>query len=235
MLSPRPYGTLGRFENDWLNAHYHFSFSGYHDPGRMGLGALRVINDDIVAAGGGFGFHPHQDMEIITYVREGAITHRDNLGNAGRTKAGDVQVMSAGTGIVHSEHNEEGVPTRLYQIWIIPDKKGVTPRWEARQFPQEPVTNSLPLLVSGRPQDEGKGALFIHQGAAIYGGIAAKGATLRHALAGYGYLLVSKGKVSVEGLTLKAGDGLAIADHPDVTLHADEQSELLLIDVPPLE
>jgi quercetin 2,3-dioxygenase len=127
MIQLRPFDTLGAFRNEWLNAHHHFSFGGYHDTDRMGLGRLRVWNDDEVAPGTGFDPHPHRDMEIVTFIREGAITHRDNLGNEGRTEAGDVQVMHAGTGITHAEYNLEKVPTRLFQIWILPDRRGVAP------------------------------------------------------------------------------------------------------------
>jgi hypothetical protein len=132
MIQLRPFSTLGAFRNEWLNAHHHFSFGGYHDPERMGLGRLRVWNDDEVAPGTGFDPHPHRDMEIVTYIREGAITHRDNLGNEGRTEAGDVQVMHAGTGITHAEYNREKIPTRLFQIWIQPDRRGVAPGWLVR-------------------------------------------------------------------------------------------------------
>ncbi len=135
MIEHRPFKQLGRFQNDWLNANYHFSFSGYHDPKRMGEGALRVWNDDTIQPHTGFPPHGHSSMEIITYVREGAISHRDNLGNAGRTMAGDVQVMSAGTGIRHSEFNQEAETTSLCQIWILPRQAGGEPRWETAAFP----------------------------------------------------------------------------------------------------
>ena len=151
MIELRPFNTLGAFRNEWLNAHHHFSFGGYHDPARMGLGRLRVWNDDEVAPGTGFDPHPHRDMEIVTYIREGAITHRDNLGNEGRTEAGDVQVMHAGTGITHAEYNQEKVPTRLFQIWIMPDRRGVAPGWGTRGFPRG--DNGLSVLASGRPED----------------------------------------------------------------------------------
>ena len=127
MIDVRPYAQLGAFQNDWLNTRHHFSFSSYHDPARMGFGRLRVWNDDEIAGGTGFDPHPHREMEIVTYVRQGAITHRDSLGNEGRTEAGDVQVMHAGTGIVHAEYNLEPGPTTLFQIWILPDRHGVTP------------------------------------------------------------------------------------------------------------
>ncbi len=148
MIQLRPFDTLGAFRNEWLNAHHHFSFGGYHDTGRMGLGRLRVWNDDEVAPGTGFDPHPHRDMEIVTFIREGAITHRDNLGNEGRTEAGDVQVMHAGTGITHAEYNLEKVPTRLFQIWILPDRRGVAPGWSTRAFPRG--NNGLSVLASGR-------------------------------------------------------------------------------------
>ena len=137
MIDIRPFGTLGKASFGWLNANHHFSFGHYRDPARDQWGRLRVWNDDEIAAGKGFDPHPHRDMEIITYVREGAITHRDNLGNEGRTEAGDVQVMSAGTGVVHCEYNLEPGKTTLFQIWIMPDRRGAKPSWGAKQFPKE--------------------------------------------------------------------------------------------------
>lgn len=232
MLTPIRYRELGQFQNDWLHAHYHFSFSEYRNPERMGLGVLRVINDDIVAAGGGFDFHPHRDMEIITYVRRGAITHRDSLGNEGRTAAGDVQVMSAGTGIIHSEENREGEATNLYQIWIHPRQKNVTPRWEQRAFPKMPVQQALSLLVSGRAEDEAKGALYIHQDAAIYGGRLKEGTSIAHPVGEAAYLLVAIGTVEVNGHTLAAGDGLSAEEESTLRITALEETEVLVIDVP---
>ena len=136
MIEIRPFEDLGRFQNDWLDAKYHFSFSHYHDPNRMGEGALRVWNDDTIQPGTGFPPHGHQSMEIITYVRKGAITHKDSMGNVGRTEAGDVQVMSAGSGIQHSEWNAEDDITQIFQLWILPTEQGGTPDWGARQFPE---------------------------------------------------------------------------------------------------
>ena len=167
MIRVYPYENLGHADHGWLNARHHFSFASYRDPKRVGFGQLLVINDDVIAAGRGFAPHPHNDMEIITYVREGAITHEDSMGNVGRTGAGDVQVMSAGTGVIHSEKNLEPGQTRLYQIWIEPREQGVKPRWEAAQFPKQPVTGTLPVLVSGQAQHAGTEALMIHQDAAI--------------------------------------------------------------------
>jgi len=159
MIDVRPFNQLGAFRNAWLDTHHHFSFSSYYDPARMGVGALRVWNDDAVAAGQGFDPHPHRDMEIITYVRSGAISHRDSLGNSGRTAAGDVQVMHAGTGITHAEFNEGTEPVELFQIWILPDRRGVQPGWSTRAFPRQ---GGLAVLASGRPEDAGSGALPLH-------------------------------------------------------------------------
>src|SRR5271168_2916093 len=165
MIELRPFDSLGAFRNEWLNAHHHFSFGGYHDPARMGLGGLRVWNDDEVAPGTGFDPHPHRDMEIITYVRQGAITHRDNLGNEGRTEAGDVQVMHAGTGIVHAEYNAEKIPTRLFQIWIMPDTGRAKPGWGMRKFPRD-NTGALVPLADGRAGANGE-ALPLNADAAV--------------------------------------------------------------------
>ncbi len=192
MLTVYPYASLGHADHGWLDARHHFSFARYWNPKRTQFGALRVINDDKVAAGQGFAPHPHDNMEIITYVRQGAITHKDSMGNVGRTGSGDVQVMSAGTGVTHSEYNLEKEDTRLYQIWIAPGEQNVTPRWEAKQFPRDAVTDRLALLVSGRPEDVGKGALFIHQDAAIYGGKLAAGTRLEQPIKYQAYLLASR-------------------------------------------
>lgn len=230
MLNIQRYNELGTMKIDWLDAHYHFSFANYHNPARMGLGPLRVINDDIVKAGGGFAPHPHHDMEIITYVREGAITHEDSLGNRGKTAAGDIQVMSAGSGITHSEWNEEDVDTRLYQIWIHSRSKGTTPRWEARKFPK--AEGMLHVLASGRDSDKDKGALWIDQDAAIYGGVLKAKQEWKQKLSGPAYLLVSTGEVSINGETLKKGDGAAITDASELAITANQASELVLIDLP---
>lgn len=230
MLDIQRYDALGTMNIDWLDAHYHFSFANYHNPVRMGLGPLRVINDDIVKAGGGFVPHPHRDMEIITYVREGAITHKDSLGNRGRTAAGDIQVMSAGSGIEHSEWNEEAVDTRLYQIWIHPRTKNATPRWEQRQFPR--VEGALHVLASGRAEDKAKGALWIDSDAAIYGGVLKAGQAWTQPLTGAAYLLVSAGEVTINGETLKMGDGAAITGESALTITATTAAELVVIDLP---
>lgn len=232
MIHIYPYEELGRHNAGWLDARYHFSFADYHNPDRMRFGSLRVVNDDIVRAGGGFDTHPHRDMEIITYVRRGAISHRDSLGNEGRTAAGDVQVMSAGTGVLHSEFNKENEDTNLYQIWIYPRERGVPPRWDARQFPRQMVEDTLPLLVSGRKEDEEKGALFIHADAAIYGGRIAAGTKISHPVKGQVYALVSEGRVKIDGQSLKRGDGAEITNTDAVHIAAVEDAEMVIIDVP---
>ncbi len=233
MIEVRRYADLGGMDIGWLNAHYHFSFADYHDPKRMGLGNLRVVNDDVVRVGGGFGMHPHRDMEIVTFVRSGAITHRDSLGNEGKTSAGEVQVMSAGTGIVHAEENRENVDTNLYQIWLLPREKAVQPRWEQRNFPVN-AESQLPLLVSGLKEHEGRGALFIHSDAAIYGGQIAPDHTVEQELGGGAYLLVSRGRVRLGSETLQKGDGTIIRSQPLLSIQAEEPSEVVLIDLPTL-
>jgi hypothetical protein len=230
MIQVRPFGELGAFRNEWLNAKHHFSFGGYHDPKRMGFGRLRVWNDDEVAGGTGFDPHPHREMEIVTYIRQGAITHRDNLGNEGRTEAGDVQVMHAGTGIVHAEYNMEKQPTRLFQIWIQPDKHGATPGWATRQFPRE---GGLSVLASGRAQDADSGALPLNADAALLAGTLSAGETARVTLApGRGiYLVPATGSVEVNGVAVGARDGAAISGETELTITAKEASELVLVEV----
>ncbi len=230
----RRHADLGRFRNDWLNARHHFSFGSYHDPAHMGFGPLRVINDDIVAAGRGFDPHPHRDMEIITYLRSGAITHTDNQGNVGRTGPGEVQVMSAGTGIVHGEHNKEAVEAKLFQIWIEPNKQGLTPRWEQRAFPTKAVEDggALTLLVSGLPEHADTDALRIDADAALYAGRLPKATQLVQPHSGRAYLLVSEGEVRLGEDALARGDAMMIEEAGPLTLGAEIDAELLLIDLP---
>jgi redox-sensitive bicupin YhaK (pirin superfamily) len=230
MIQVRPFAGLGSFRNEWLNAHHHFSFGHYHNPERMGFGRLRVWNDDEIGAGTGFDPHPHQEMEIVTYIREGAITHRDNLGNEGRTEAGDVQVMHAGTGIVHAEYNREDTATRLFQIWILPDRRGVAPGWGTRQFPR---TGGLTVLASGRAQDADSVALQLNADAALLAGTLSAGETAKLTLApGRGiYLVPASGSVTVNGVAVNARDGAAITGETDLTIAATTASELVLVDV----
>ncbi len=232
MIKIYPYKDLGTADYGWLNAHYHFSFAHYHNPSRIHFGKLRVINDDRIAPNTGFDTHPHQDMEIITFVRSGAITHKDSEGHEGRTEAGDVQVMSAGTGIFHSEANKEETETTLYQIWIFPREKGVKPRWEAARFADRKANGSLPLLVSGRTEDDGKGALYIHQDARILGGQLDKGHKLTQEILEQGYLLVSNGEITLDGQRLEKGDGAEITNQGSVEIEALTEAEIILIDVP---
>ena len=234
MIDVRPFDSLGKFRIDWLNASHHFSFGHYVDPQRMGFGALRVWNDDTIEPGTGFDPHPHRDMEIITYVRKGAITHQDRLGNQGRTEAGDVQVMSAGTGIVHAEYNQEPDQTQIFQIWIEPSGRGFEPRWDARQFPKGDRSGDLVVLASGRAQDADNGALTINQDAAVLGATLKEGQSATYSL-GTGrkaYLVAAVGAIEVNGVAAEARDGVAIADEDTVTITAREDSEIVLVDVP---
>lgn len=232
MIKIYKYDELGGMNGSWLTTKYHFSFSRYYNPERMGFGTLRVINDDIIKAKTGFEPHSHQNMEIITYVRKGAITHKDSEGNEGRTETGDVQVMSAGSGITHSEHNLENEDTILYQIWIHPHTKNVKPRWDSAQFPKTLCTKELPLLVSGREEDKEKNVLYIHQDAAIFGGKIAKGTTVIHPIKHQAYILVPEGKVTIENQTISQGDGCEITESKSVSIYANDESEILIIDVP---
>ena len=231
MLQHHKFETLGGANHGWLNAKHHFSFANYYDPEKLSHGELLVINDDRIAPHTGFDTHPHKDMEIITYVRKGAITHQDNKGNKGRTTAGNVQVMSAGTGIFHSEYNMEDEETNIYQIWIKPAEKGLIPNWDAAEFPKMPVTNSLQLLVSG----DGSAPLHINQDARIYAGRINKGDALQHAISGKAYLLVAEGNLLVNDLDAHKGDGVAINDEGSVTLKAETEAEVLVIEVPGLQ
>jgi len=232
MITITAFEGLGRFRNEWLNAHYHFSFADYHDPSRMGLGALRVWNDDTISPHTGFGAHPHRDMEIVTYVRSGAITHRDSLGHSGVTRAGDVQVMTAGSGIVHSEMNEEDEPTTLFQIWIFTDRRGHSPGWETRRFPKQPVAGTLPVLASGRDGEDH--ALPINQDAAVLGGRINAGDSVVHALAtGRGaYLVPTEGRIRVNGMEAAARSGVMVTDEETITIEALEPVEVVLVDTP---
>jgi redox-sensitive bicupin YhaK (pirin superfamily) len=232
MIELRPFAKLGRFENDWLSARYHFSFADYYDPARQGLGPLLVWNDDTIQPGRGFGRHGHRDTEIITYVRSGAITHEDHLGNRGRTEAGDVQVMSAGKGILHAEYNLERDPTTLFQIWIEPAILGIRPRWEQRRFPKAERAGGLVPLASGRPGDDD--ALRIHQDAAILGASLTEGQQAFHALGSRrrAYMVAATGAIEVNGVRLGARDGAAITDEDALAIKALADSEILLADLP---
>ncbi len=231
MIEHRPFNTLGKANHGWLDANHHFSFAGYHDPARVNWGALRVWNDDRIAPKSGFPTHPHNDMEIITYVRTGAITHRDSMGNEGRTEAGDVQVMSAGRGVAHSEFNLEDEETTLFQIWIIPSERGGDPGWGARQFPKGDRAGQFVPLASGAANDED--ALPIRTDARVLGATVKAGESVtytprtadRHL-----YLVPATGSIRVGDIEAKARDGLAITKEDSITITALEDSELVLVD-----
>jgi redox-sensitive bicupin YhaK (pirin superfamily) len=230
MIERRKFEGLGSADHGWLRAKHHFSFADYHDPARMGWGDLRVWNDDEIAAGSGFPPHPHADMEIITYVRDGAITHQDSLGNRGRTAAGDVQVMSAGTGIRHAEYNQEREPTRLFQIWILPKQRGGEPSWGTRPFPKGERAGRFVTLASGLPGDAD--ALPIRTDARVAGATLKAGESVDYALGAgrHAYLVAAAGAVEVNGVRLDARDGAAIRDEPLLRVKALQDSELLLVD-----
>lgn len=230
MIDVRRFDSLGGANHGWLDAKHHFSFASYHDPKRMGWGALRVWNDDTIAPGTGFPPHPHSDMEIITYVREGAITHEDSLGNKGRTEAGDVQVMSAGTGIRHAEYNAEPGTTRIFQIWIIPDGERKAPSWGSRPFPKGERSGQFVTLASGI---EGDGdALPLRTDARVLGASVKAGQTVEYTV-GKGrhvYMVPAKGTVEVNGVQLNARDGAAIRDEDVLRITASNDAELVLVD-----
>src|SRR3954471_19744646 len=206
-IDRRAFDSLGHADHGWLNARHHFSFADYHDPKRMCWGAIRVWNDDEIGPNSGFPAHPHSDMEIITYVRKGAITHQDSLGNKGRTEAGDVQVMSAGTGIRHAKYNLESTPTTLFQIWIVPNRSGGAPSWGAKPFPKGDRSGRFVTLASGIAGDGD--VLPIRADARVLGATVRAGETVTYALdkKRYAYLVPAVGSVEVNGVRLDARDG----------------------------
>ena len=230
MIERRSFDSLGGANHGWLDAKHHFSFANYRDRARDQWGNLRVWNDDTIAAGTGFPPHPHADMEIITYVREGAITHQDSMGNKGRTEAGDVQVMSAGTGIRHSEYNLEPGTTRIFQIWILPNKGGQGPAWGAKPFPKGDRSGRFVALASGFANDAD--ALPIRADARVLGATLKAGETAEYTLdeGRHGYLVPSTGSVEINGVTIKTRDGAAITDEPVIRVTALEDAELVLVD-----
>jgi quercetin 2,3-dioxygenase len=232
MIERRPFNQLGGEDHGWLKAKHHFSFAGYDDPARMGWGSLRVWNDDEIAPNTGFPPHPHANMEIITYVREGAVTHKDSLGNEGRTEAGDVQVMSAGTGIRHAEYNLEQQPTRIFQIWIMPSANGGSPVWGSQPFPKADRSGRLVTLASGFDTDND--ALPIRASARVLGATLKVGETVEYALGGRrrGYLVPASGAVEVNGVRIGARDGAAIKEVAVIRITAIENSELVMVDAP---
>ena len=226
----RAFASLGHADHGWLDARHHFSFADYYDPGRMGWGAIRVWNDDAIAAGSGFPAHPHRDMEIITYVRSGAITHQDSLGNSGRTEAGDVQVMSAGSGVRHAEFNAEPVTTTLFQIWIEPSRKGGAPSWGAKPFPRDERSGRFTVLASGFAEDAG--ALPIRADARVLAATLPAGETLTHTVGErrHAYLVPATGALDVDGERVATRDGAALAGGRTFTITAVEDAEIVLVD-----
>ena len=230
MIELRPFDSLGGANHGWLDAKHHFSFAGYHDPARMHWGNLRVWNDDTIAPQTGFPPHPHRDMEIITYVREGAITHQDSLGNKGRTEAGDVQVMSAGTGIRHSEYNLEDVTTGIFQIWIIPTRDGEAPSWGARPFPKGERAGQFVTLASGYDGDGD--ALPIRTDARVVAATLKAEESADYAIGRdrKAYLVPATGAIEIDGVRVNARDGAAISDLDIIRVMAIEDSEIVLVD-----
>jgi quercetin 2,3-dioxygenase len=219
-------------DHGWLDTRWHFSFSDYYDPANMNWSKLRVFNDDVVQPGTGFGMHPHRDMEIVTYVLDGELQHEDSVGNKGFVRPGEVQVMSAGKGILHSEVNASKAPVHLLQLWIEPRSKGNTPRWEQRQFTAEERGGKLLPVVSG---GDVPGTLKIDQNATIYVSSLNAGQAVAHAVKPghrHAYLFVTKGEVTVNGQALSAGDQARVADENMLEIEARTDADLMLLDLP---
>ena len=227
-IDRRAFASLGHADHGWLDARHHFSFANYHDPARMGWGAIRVWNDDRIAAKSGFPPHPHRDMEIVTYVRTGAITHQDSMGNRGRTGAGDVQVMSAGTGVTHAEYNLEDEETTLFQIWILPREQGVEPAWGQQPFPRGERAGKLVTLASGFGDE---GALSINADARVMGATLNPGEAVVHTVGAgrHAYLVSARGAIAVDGARVEPRDGVALSGGEHAIVALDE-AELVLVD-----
>ena len=230
MIDLRRFASLGHANHGWLDAVHHFSFAAYHDPARMGWGLIRVWNDDTIAAQSGFSPHAHRDMEIITFVRSGAITHQDSLGNNGRTGAGDVQVMSAGSGITHAEFNCEAEPTTLFQIWIETDSQGDAPRWGQRAFPRGDRAGRWEVLASNAPETDD--ALLLKANARVLAATLGAGETIELTLdpQRHQYLVAPTGRIEVNGMLAEPRDGVAITDETRLTVKALDAAELVLVD-----
>jgi len=231
MIQVRKSNERGHADHGWLDSHHTFSFADYYDPQNMGFRALRVINEDRVEPAQGFGTHGHRDMEILSYVLEGGLAHRDSTGGGGVIKPGDVQRMSAGTGVMHSEFNaSRSEPVHFLQIWIVPERRGIAPGYEQKHFPPEQRQGQLRLIAS---PDAADGSVKIHQDARVYSTLLGKGQTVSHALATsrHAWVQVARGQVRVGDVVLSAGDGAAISDERSVTLTGDEPSEVLLFDL----
>jgi redox-sensitive bicupin YhaK (pirin superfamily) len=231
MIRLRKSAERGHFDHGWLDTYHTFSFSGYYDPNHQGFRSLRVINEDRVAPGRGFDTHGHRDMEIVTYVLEGTLAHRDSLGSVEMLRPGELQRMTAGTGIMHSEFNpSETEPVHLYQIWLFPERRGLEPSYEQKAFPEADRRNQLRLVASPDGRD---GSLVIRQDARLFLGALSEGTDVSHSLAKgrTAWLQVLRGKVKVNGLALEAGDGAAASDESGLSLRACEKTEVLLFDL----
>ena len=231
MIERRPFHELPDEDLGWLKAKRHFSFSAQDGHPRRGWGSLRIWNDDEIAADAGFPLHAHANMEIITYVREGAVTHRDSLGNEGKTNAGDVQVISAGTGIRHAEYNAEQTPTRIFQIWITPDSNGGAPAWGSQPFPKADRSGRFVVFASGFENDID--ALPIRARARVLGAKLTAGQALEYAFGErrHAYLVPASGTVDVNGVRIHARDGAAIKDVATVRIAAIEDADVVMVDV----
>ncbi|HTM96651.1 MAG TPA: pirin family protein [Croceibacterium sp.] len=230
MIDVRPFAGLAHRDHGWLDTRYHFSFSDYHDPERMGWGKIRVWNDDRIAPKAGFPPHGHNDMEIITFVRTGAVSHKDSMGNEGRTGAGDVQVMSAGSGVVHAEYNLEDEDTTLFQIWILPDRAGGEPDWGMREFPRGERSGTWEVLASGDP--EGDNALPLRSDARILAATLSAGerVTYEATPSRHQYLVAASGRIRVNGVEAETRDGVAITGEDAIEVEALDDAELVLVD-----
>lgn len=231
MLTLRRSHERGHADHGWLDTHHTFSFADYHDPAHMGFRALRVLNDDRIGPGGGFGTHPHRDFEIISYVVEGALEHRDSMGNGLVIRAGEVQCMTAGTGVAHSERNHsKQQAVRLLQIWIQPERRGLEPSYEQKHFGEQDKRDRLRLIASHDGRD---GSLVVHQDVSLYAAVLGAGRTVEHVLAPgrHAWVQVVTGHVTINGLALGEGDGLAVSDEARVAIEAGEGAEILLFEL----
>jgi quercetin 2,3-dioxygenase len=230
LLQLRSKETLDQGDHGWLKARHHFVVTADGNRANGPLGALVVWNDDEIAPGTGFGLHSHADMEIVTYVRQGAVTHKDSVGNVGRTVVGDVQVISAGTGISHSEHNRDQDALKLFQIWLLPRQRGGTPRWDSRKFPKADRAGRLVELASGEPKNAA--TLLIRADARVMGATLFAGTALTHTPDRYrhSYLAPAQGVVIVNGRRVAVGDGIAATDEPELSIAAEENAEFVLVD-----
>jgi len=230
MIDIRPFAGLGHADHGWLDARHHFSFASYLDRNRMGWGRIRVWNDDTIAAHTGFSPHPHNDMEIVTFVRTGAISHEDSEGNKGRTSAGDVQVMSAGTGIVHAEYNRENEATTLFQIWILPDETGAKPSWGQREFPRGERAGRWVILASGKA--EADDALPIRADARVLAATLPAGQAIDYSpdAGRHQYLVAPSGAIRINGQIAQPRDGIAVKDETAIRIEALEDAEIVMVD-----